>query len=106
MPLPAFDCAVQLLTAEAIPALIPVLPFKVTVQRVIVEFCPVPIPPALFDRAVKFREEHTSETDSYDEFKQIMDGRPGFVVSPRAQCAYDWAWRPGRTVPRSSRTRS
>jgi prolyl-tRNA synthetase len=37
---------------------------------------------ALFDRAVKFREEHTSETDSYDEFKQIMDGRPGFVVSP------------------------
>jgi prolyl-tRNA synthetase len=37
---------------------------------------------ALFDRAVKFRDEHTSETDSYDEFKQIMDGRPGFVVSP------------------------
>ena len=37
---------------------------------------------ALFDRAVKFREEHTSETDSYGEFKQIMDGRPGFVVSP------------------------
>jgi prolyl-tRNA synthetase len=37
---------------------------------------------ALFERAVKFRSEHTSETDSYDEFKQIMDGRPGFVVSP------------------------
>jgi prolyl-tRNA synthetase len=37
---------------------------------------------ALFDRAVRFRDEHTSETDSYDEFKQIMDGRPGFVVSP------------------------
>jgi prolyl-tRNA synthetase len=37
---------------------------------------------ALFDRAVTFRDEHTSETDSYDEFKQIMDGRPGFVVSP------------------------
>ena len=29
-----------------------------------------------------FREEHTSHTDSYDEFKAIMDGRPGFVVSP------------------------
>jgi prolyl-tRNA synthetase len=37
---------------------------------------------ALFERAVAFRTEHTSETDSYDEFKQIMDGRPGFVVSP------------------------
>jgi prolyl-tRNA synthetase len=37
---------------------------------------------ALFDRAVAFRAEHTSETDSYDEFKAIMDGRPGFVVSP------------------------
>ena len=37
---------------------------------------------ALFDRAVQFRTEHTSETDSYDEFKSIMDGRPGFVVSP------------------------
>jgi prolyl-tRNA synthetase len=37
---------------------------------------------ALFDRAVQFRAEHTSETDSYDEFKAIMEGRPGFVVSP------------------------
>jgi prolyl-tRNA synthetase len=37
---------------------------------------------ALFDRAVSFREEHTSTADSYDEFKQIMDGRPGFVISP------------------------
>jgi prolyl-tRNA synthetase len=37
---------------------------------------------ALYDRALKFREEHTSSTDSYDEFKQIMEGRPGFVVSP------------------------
>src|SRR6186997_290179 len=43
----------------------------------------------LFDRAVKFREEHTSRTASYDEFKQIMEGRPGFVISPwceGAQC--------------------
>ena len=42
----------------------------------------VTIQKALFDRAVQFRTEHTSETDSYDEFKQIMDGRPGFVISP------------------------
>ena len=27
-----------------------------------------------FDRAIAFRTEHTTETDSYDEFKQIMDG--------------------------------
>src|SRR5687768_16999018 len=37
---------------------------------------------ALFDRALAYRTEHTSETDSYDEFKRIMEGRPGFVVSP------------------------
>ena len=37
---------------------------------------------ALFDRAIAFRAEHTTETSSYDEFKQIMDGRPGFVVAP------------------------
>ena len=37
---------------------------------------------ALFDRAVAFRDDHTTHTDSYDEFKQIMEGRPGFVVSP------------------------
>jgi len=42
----------------------------------------VTIQKALFDRAVQFRTEHTSETSSYDEFKQIMDGRPGFVISP------------------------
>jgi len=44
---------------------------------------------ALFDRAVAFRDDHTSATDSYDEFKQIMDGRPGFVIAPwcgSAQC--------------------
>ena len=37
---------------------------------------------ALYERAVKFREEHTSATDSYEEFKGIMEGRPGFVISP------------------------
>jgi prolyl-tRNA synthetase len=47
---------------------------------------------ALYDRAVQFRTEHTSETDSYEEFKQIMDGRPGFVIAPwcgSAQCEAD-----------------
>jgi prolyl-tRNA synthetase len=37
---------------------------------------------ALFDRAIAFRTEHTTEADSYDEFKSILEGRPGFVVSP------------------------
>jgi len=37
---------------------------------------------ALFDRAVAFRTEHTTRTDAYDEFRQVMEGRPGFVVSP------------------------
>ena len=41
---------------------------------------------------MKFRDEHTSTTDSYDEFKQIMEGRPGFVISPwcgDAKCEAD-----------------
>jgi prolyl-tRNA synthetase len=37
---------------------------------------------SLFARATTFRDEHTSHTDSYDEFRAILDGRPGFVVSP------------------------
>ena len=37
---------------------------------------------ALLDRARTFREDHTTESDSYDQFKEIMEGRPGFVVSP------------------------
>jgi prolyl-tRNA synthetase len=47
---------------------------------------------SLLDRARTFREEHTSRTASYDEFKQIMEGRPGFVISPwceSAQCETD-----------------
>ena len=35
----------------------------------------------LFDRARQFRDEHTTATDSYEEFKTILEGRPGFVVS-------------------------
>jgi prolyl-tRNA synthetase len=35
----------------------------------------------LLDRAKQFRDEHTTRTDSYEEFKTILEGRPGFVVS-------------------------
>ena len=37
---------------------------------------------ALFDRAVAFRQEHTTEADSYAAFTEVMEGRPGFVISP------------------------
>jgi prolyl-tRNA synthetase len=43
----------------------------------------------LFERAVKFREEHTQRAGDYATFKQMMEGRPGFVISPwcgAAQC--------------------
>src|SRR5437016_8796604 len=36
----------------------------------------------LLARAMQFRAEHTHRTSSYDEFKQILEGRPGFVVAP------------------------
>src|SRR5687767_6334856 len=32
---------------------------------------------ALLERAQKFREDHTTESDSYEQFKEIMEGRPG-----------------------------
>ncbi len=37
---------------------------------------------SLLERALKFREEHTQRTTSYDEFKTILEGRPGFVLAP------------------------
>jgi prolyl-tRNA synthetase len=38
---------------------------------------------ALYDRALTFRREHTTEADTYAAFKEIMmEGRPGFVISP------------------------
>jgi prolyl-tRNA synthetase len=36
----------------------------------------------LFERAVKFRAEHTQRVATYDEFKQVLEGRPGFVIAP------------------------
>jgi prolyl-tRNA synthetase len=36
----------------------------------------------MLERARVYRDEHTSSTASWDEFTQILEGRPGFVVSP------------------------
>src|SRR5207244_2332428 len=36
----------------------------------------------LFNRALKFRDEHTQRVSTYEEFKAAMDGRPGFVIAP------------------------
>jgi prolyl-tRNA synthetase len=36
----------------------------------------------LLDRAVQFREERTHRVDDYAAFKDMMEGRPGFVVAP------------------------
>ncbi|AOM78852.1 proline--tRNA ligase [Pedobacter steynii] len=33
----------------------------------------------IFDKALKFREEHTTEANSYDEFKELLDGKAGFI---------------------------
>jgi prolyl-tRNA synthetase len=48
-----------------------------SVQRLLDE-----IQQSLLDRAIAFREAHTSSVDTYDDFKQAMDGRPGFVYAP------------------------
>jgi prolyl-tRNA synthetase len=37
---------------------------------------------SLYERALRFREEHTQRVQTYDEFKQAMEGRPGFVIAP------------------------
>jgi prolyl-tRNA synthetase len=37
---------------------------------------------SLIDRARQFREEHTVRVDSYGAFKEVMEGRPGFVIAP------------------------
>ena len=35
----------------------------------------------LFKQALKFREEHTVRVSSYEDFQEIMKGRPGFVIA-------------------------
>jgi prolyl-tRNA synthetase len=42
---------------------------------------------SLLAKARAFREANTRRTASYDEFKQIMEGRPGFVISPWCESA-------------------
>ncbi len=37
---------------------------------------------SLLDRARQFVADHTTHTSSYDDFRRIMEGRPGFVVAP------------------------
>jgi prolyl-tRNA synthetase len=47
---------------------------------------------SLLERARTYRESHTTATTSYDEFKSVMEGRPGFVQSPwcgSAKCEAD-----------------
>jgi prolyl-tRNA synthetase len=36
---------------------------------------------SLYERALRFREEHTTRAATYDEFKAAMEGRPGFVIA-------------------------
>src|SRR6266576_2939068 len=36
----------------------------------------------LFDRAVQFRKENTQRVSDYQAFKNVMEGRPGFVIAP------------------------
>jgi prolyl-tRNA synthetase len=36
---------------------------------------------SLFRRALYFREQHTTRVSNYDEFKEAMEGRPGFVIA-------------------------
>src|SRR5262249_19672933 len=36
---------------------------------------------SLFARATQFLEAHTQRTSDYAEFKEIMEGRPGFVIA-------------------------
>ena len=42
---------------------------------------------ALLAKARLYREEHTTRVETYDELKQAMEGRPGFVVAPWAHDA-------------------
>ena len=44
---------------------------------------------ALLERALAFRDEHTQRVSGWEEFKRVMEGRPGFVIAPwcgSAQC--------------------
>ncbi len=36
---------------------------------------------ALYQRALRFRDDHTSRASTYDELKSTLEGRPGFVIA-------------------------
>jgi prolyl-tRNA synthetase len=36
----------------------------------------------LLQKALAFRDEHTQRTANYDEFKMMLEGRPGFILAP------------------------
>jgi prolyl-tRNA synthetase len=36
---------------------------------------------SLYNRALEFRERHTTKVDSYDEFKKVLDEKGGFVLA-------------------------
>src|SRR5215467_10792870 len=36
----------------------------------------------MLNRALAFRDEHTQRTTDYAEFKQMLEGRPGFILAP------------------------
>ena len=35
----------------------------------------------IFQKALKFREEHTTKVDTYDEFKQVLEEKGGFLLA-------------------------
>jgi prolyl-tRNA synthetase len=35
----------------------------------------------IFNRALKFRDDNTFKTDSWDEFKDILENKPGFILA-------------------------
>ena len=35
----------------------------------------------LYARALKFREDNTTEVETYDEFKEVISGKGGFVLA-------------------------
>ena len=41
----------------------------------------VEIQRSLFDRAVAFRTEHTTRVDTYDDFKEVLETKGGFVLA-------------------------
>jgi prolyl-tRNA synthetase len=35
----------------------------------------------IYQKALKFRNEKTTSVDSYDDFKEVLDGKGGFVLA-------------------------